>query len=83
LPTPFSPVQRARKFSAQIGVTSLYSSNVMRPAGLPPIEISKNTFGFDIFAALAPLSGAANEKKKTHTFLENASDNEEDGVDDG
>jgi hypothetical protein len=41
LPTPFSPVQRARKFSAVLGTTSLYSSKVIRPAGLVPMEISK------------------------------------------
>ncbi len=32
LPIPFSPVQRARKFSAVLGTTSAKSSNTIRPA---------------------------------------------------
>lgn len=31
LPIPFSPVQRARKFSAVLGTTSAKTSNTMRP----------------------------------------------------
>ena len=40
-PKPFSPVQRARKFSAVFGTTSDRSSITIRPAGLPPMDISK------------------------------------------
>ncbi len=43
LPMPFSPVHRALKFSAVLGTTSSYSSKVMRPAGFPPMVISKKT----------------------------------------
>ena len=43
---PFSPVQRARKFSAVFGTTSALSSMMMRPAGCPPIVMSKYTLGF-------------------------------------
>merc|ERR1719375_2821967 len=48
---PFSPVQSARKFSAHLGVTSAKSSNSMRPAGAPPISMSKNTTGLGIAPA--------------------------------
>ena len=45
-PKPFSPVQRARKFSAVFGTTSDRNSIVTRPIGsLPPMDISKYTFG--------------------------------------
>lgn len=47
-PVPFSPLQRARKFSAVRGVMSAQSSITIRPAGDPPIAMSKNTLGFDI-----------------------------------
>ncbi len=40
LPTPFSPVHKQRKFSAVFGATSVRSSMVMRPAGLPPMVMS-------------------------------------------
>jgi hypothetical protein len=43
LPLPFSPVHSARKLAAVLGTTSSNSSNSMRPAGLPPIDTSKNT----------------------------------------
>lgn len=33
-------------FSAVLGTTSAYSSKVIRPSGLPPISMSKNTEGF-------------------------------------
>ena len=36
-----SPVHRARKFSAVFGTTSPRSSMTMRPAGLPPMVMSK------------------------------------------
>jgi hypothetical protein len=41
-------VHSALKFSAVFGTTSAYSSNVTLPAGLPPIDKSKNTVGFFI-----------------------------------
>mmetsp|Transcript_28735 Transcript_28735/g.77835 ORF Transcript_28735/g.77835 Transcript_28735/m.77835 type:complete len:205 (+) Transcript_28735:633-1247(+) len=43
-PTPFSPVQRARKFSVVLGTSSVKRPMTIRPACLSPIEISKNTF---------------------------------------
>ena len=42
---PFSPVQRQRKFSTVSGTTSLRSVITMRPAGWPPMVISKKTCG--------------------------------------
>jgi hypothetical protein len=39
-------VQSARKFSAVFGTRSAKSSITTRPAGWPPIEISKKTLGF-------------------------------------
>lgn len=47
-PKPFSIVHRARKFSAVLGTTSARSSISTRPAGAPPMAMSKKTFGFDI-----------------------------------
>ena len=46
LPTPFSPVQRQRKFSAVRGTTSDRSSISIRPLGCPPMATSKKTTGF-------------------------------------
>jgi hypothetical protein len=49
----FSPVHSARKFSAVLGTTSAYSSNVTRPTGLPLMSISnQKTSGFFIDMAL-------------------------------
>ena len=48
-PTPFSPVQSARKFSAVFGTTSARSVISMRPDGAPPIVMSKKTIGFGLF----------------------------------
>lgn len=45
-PNPFSPVHRARKFSAVFGTTSANSSNVTLPSDCPPISKSKYTLGF-------------------------------------
>ena len=42
---PFSPVQRQRKFSAVLGTTSARSVISMRPAGWPPMDMSKKTCG--------------------------------------
>jgi len=39
--TTHSPVQRARKFSAVLGTTSARNVMTTRPAGLPPMVISK------------------------------------------
>ena len=50
-PNPFSPVHRARKFSAVLGTTSERSSMTIRPTGLPSAVMSINTRGRDIFAA--------------------------------
>jgi hypothetical protein len=36
-----SPVHKARKFSAVLGTTSARNSMMMRPAGLPPMVMSK------------------------------------------
>ena len=47
-PKPFSPVHKARKFSAVFGTTSARNSMMTRPAGVPPIVISKKTFGLDL-----------------------------------
>ena len=44
-PWPRSPVQSARKFSAVLGTTSARSVISMRPAGEPPIVMSKKTCG--------------------------------------
>ena len=44
-PKPFSPVQRALKFSAVFGTTSDLSSMTMRPMGLPLAVMSKYTRG--------------------------------------
>ena len=49
-PVPFSPVHSARKFSAVLGTTSARSVISMRPAGWPPIVMSKYTTGFDLRA---------------------------------
>jgi hypothetical protein len=43
-PNPGSPVQSCRKFSAVLGTISCRSSIMMRPAGLPPMVMSKYTF---------------------------------------
>ena len=48
LPTPFSPVHNARKFSAVLGTTSERSSISMRPFGEPPMVMSKNTTGLSL-----------------------------------
>ena len=55
-PTPFSPVQRQRKFSAVRGTTSDRSSISIRPLGCPPMATSKKTTGFpaDIMVCVAP-----------------------------
>lgn len=45
-PTPLSPVQRQRKFSAVSGTTSARNSISMRPLGEPPMVMSKKTTGF-------------------------------------
>jgi hypothetical protein len=37
-PAPFSPVHRARKFSAVRGATSARSSITMRPSGVVPAQ---------------------------------------------
>eukprot|EP00929_Paragymnodinium_shiwhaense_P103025 TRINITY_DN662_c1_g1_i1.p2 TRINITY_DN662_c1_g1~~TRINITY_DN662_c1_g1_i1.p2 ORF type:complete len:102 (-),score=17.35 TRINITY_DN662_c1_g1_i1:25-330(-) len=42
-PMPFSPVHKARKFSAVFGTTSSLSSMTMRPAPAPPMLMSKYT----------------------------------------
>eukprot|EP00303_Exanthemachrysis_gayraliae_P009057 CAMPEP_0206001816 /NCGR_PEP_ID=MMETSP1464-20131121/2350_1 /ASSEMBLY_ACC=CAM_ASM_001124 /TAXON_ID=119497 /ORGANISM="Exanthemachrysis gayraliae, Strain RCC1523" /LENGTH=302 /DNA_ID=CAMNT_0053375139 /DNA_START=202 /DNA_END=1111 /DNA_ORIENTATION=+ len=47
-PTPFSPVQSARKFSAVRGTSEAKSSITRRPAGEPPMLMSKKTFGLDM-----------------------------------
>ena len=44
-PNPFSPVQRARKFSAVLGTTSALNSMIIWPTGEPPAVISKKTLG--------------------------------------
>ncbi len=48
-PNPFSPVHNALKFSAHIGVTSLYNSKMILPANFPAIFISKKQIGFPAF----------------------------------
>ena len=40
---PFSPVHRARKFSAVLGTCLPYRPHSMRPAASPPIESSRKT----------------------------------------
>lgn len=40
---PFSPVHKARKFSAVLGTTSGLNSMVIRPIGCPSAVTSKNT----------------------------------------
>ena len=47
---PFSPVHKQRKFSADFGALSEYSSIVIRPIAYPLIEMSKNTRGFLFFS---------------------------------
>lgn len=47
-PINFSPVHKHRKFSAVLGTTSALNSISIRPFGLPPIVISKNTTGFSL-----------------------------------
>jgi hypothetical protein len=47
-PKPFSPVQRARKFSAVRGTTSARRVISMRPSGEPLADISKKTTGLDM-----------------------------------
>src|SRR5437867_12633196 len=66
LPLPFSPVHRARKFSAVFGQVSANSSMTIRPAGLLSIEMSKKTWGFlgligwwGLYAPCAPAGPAA------------------------
>ena len=54
LPTPFSPVQSARKFSTVFGTVFPYSPIVMRPAGAPSIDTSKKT----LFVTLGPAAEA-------------------------
>ena len=43
VPTPFSPVHSARKFSAVLGTVPPYSPSESLPAGSPPMDTSKNT----------------------------------------
>jgi lipoyl synthase len=47
-PTPFSPVQRARKFSAVFGATSARRRNSIRFGALLPMATSKKTVGLGI-----------------------------------
>ena len=47
-PNPFSPVHRARKFSAVLGTTSARSSMTIRPTGAPSAVTSKKTRGVDM-----------------------------------
>ena len=47
----FSPVHSARKLAHVLGTTSARSSITKRPAGVPPMDTSKNTFG----RAMTPL----------------------------
>lgn len=56
LPTPFSPVQRHRKFSAVLGTTSARNSISMRPLGEPPMEMSKKTTGFSLLMVMVVVS---------------------------
>ena len=42
-PTPESPVQSERKFSAHFGAAPPNKLNSRRPAGVPPISMSKKT----------------------------------------
>jgi len=51
----FSPVHSARKLAHVLGTTSARSSITKRPAGVPPMDTSKNTFG----RAMTPQQGAA------------------------
>ena len=44
-PRPFSPVQRARKFSQVFGVMSANSSNTIRPTLVPEMVMSKKQRG--------------------------------------
>ncbi|KAL1786010.1 ubiquitin-conjugating enzyme E2 C isoform X1 [Sigmodon hispidus] len=50
-PDPFSPVLRARKFSAIFGTLSANSSEEMRPKGSPSDVMSKNKVGLTMAAA--------------------------------
>merc|ERR1719191_148848 len=77
LPMPFSPVQRARKFSAVLGTTSARSSMTMRPAAAPPIEISKKTLGLAICLRVevsVRLGSADQESSSTFEAQKGASD---------
>ena len=47
-PNPFSPVQRALKFSAVFGTISFRRVISIRPEGLPPIDMSKKHTGLDM-----------------------------------
>jgi len=67
LPTPFSPVQRARKFSAVFGTTSALNSITILPAGAPPIVMSKNTLGF---AMVGTQKGRKKRGKKKRKQME-------------
>lgn len=59
---------RATKLSTVLGTTSPYRPRTTRPAGLPPIERSKNTF---LVTAGSPsaraLSKATHAERRTHT----------------
>lgn len=46
--TVLSPTHRARKFSAVLGTISSKRVNSTRPAGAPPMAMSKNTLERDI-----------------------------------
>mmetsp|Transcript_23780 Transcript_23780/g.39870 ORF Transcript_23780/g.39870 Transcript_23780/m.39870 type:complete len:200 (-) Transcript_23780:302-901(-) len=60
LPSPFSPVHSALKFSAVLGTPCANSSITTRPAASPPIDTSKNTLGLlERRASLAALSASA------------------------
>ena len=48
-PVPFSPVQRALKFSAHLGVASKNSSKTIFPSDFPFTAISKKTSLFTFF----------------------------------
>jgi hypothetical protein len=69
---PFSPVQRARKFSQVTGVMSLNSSKTTRPTGTPPMAMSKKHRGrflTPIFSPKIDHKGYANRLYSTYNKL--------------
>ena len=62
LPTPFSPVHSARKFSTVLGTVLPYRPNTMRPAAWPSISMSKYTLLVTLGSCAGASAGEAGQQ---------------------